>query len=83
MGIILSGESFVLDEASERKIVELAKHALREKHCEEYDGLLKKFRNIIFLQEVTGYKKYLEHRHPEQVNQIFHLRAILNHQRTS
>jgi len=83
MSIILSGGNFVIDKESEDKIVELADKALKEKYADEYLELLRKFRQIIFLQEVASFKSFLEHKHPEQVNDIYHLRAILNHERTS
>jgi len=81
MGIVLSGGNFVLDLESEKNIIELSDQALKKKYSDEYDGLLKKFREIIFLQEVASFKNFLEHKHPEQVNNIFHLRSILNHER--
>jgi len=81
MGIILLDGNFILDQESEKKIIELADKTLKEKYADEYDYLLKKFRDIVFFQEVASYKNYLEHRHPEQVNQIDHLRSILNNKR--
>ena len=81
MSIILSGNQYVLDKESENKIIELAVSSLKERHLSEYQSSLEKFREIVFLQEAAKQKKYLETRHPEQVDQIRNLRAILNHER--
>lgn len=82
MSITLSGGNYVLDKDSENKILELAANNLKERHKEEYEQSLQKFRELVYLQEVAQYKRYLETRHPEQVNQIYDLRAILNHERS-
>lgn len=81
MSIILSGNQYILDKESESKIVELAIASLKERHTAEYQSSLEKFREIVFLQEVAKQQRYLETRHPEQVDQIYNLRAILNHER--
>jgi len=81
MGIKLSGNTFILDQESENQIVELSINALKSSHKEEYESNLSKFRGIVFKQEVARMKKYLETKHPEEVNMIFRLRAILNHER--
>ena len=81
MGIMLSGNNYVLDKDSEGKILEMAMADLKERHSDEYKMSLERFREIVFLQEVAKQKKYLENRHPEQVDQIYNLRAILNHER--
>jgi hypothetical protein len=81
MGIMLSGSRYVLDKESEDKILELATTDLKDRHSGEYQKSLERFREIVYLQEVAKQKKYLETRHPEQVNQIYNLRAILNHER--
>ena len=81
MGVIMSGNQFVLDQEAETRIVNLAAETLRNKYSEEYLTLLDKFRKIVFCQEIANFKRFLETRHPEQVSQILRLREILNHER--
>ena len=83
MSVIDSGGKFILDSASEEHIKKLANDALKQNHADEHQELLRKFRDIVYIQEVASLKKFLEIRHPEQVNQIYRLREILNHQRVS
>ena len=81
MSIMLSGSNYILDKESEDHIIVLAEKALKDAHKDEYNRNLLKFREIVFVQEVAKMKKFLETRHPEQVNAIVHLRAILNHEK--
>ncbi len=81
MGLIILGGNIELDKEAEDRIVELADKALKEKHAEEHERNLQQFRGIVFRQEVASMKKYLERRHPDQVNTISRLRSILNNER--
>ena len=81
MGIIFSGNNFILDDESEKKIVELSTNDVKDKHKDEYSLSLRRFREIVYLQEIANLKYFLESKHPEQVEQIYRLRAILNHER--
>lgn len=82
MGITFSGNQYVLDGESEDRIKELAFEAVMKRHQEEYEQNLTKFRDIVFRQEVASMKRYLETKHPEQVDSIIRLRGILNHERS-
>lgn len=81
MGLTILGGNIELDKDAENRIIELADKALKDKYSEEYQRYLQQFRDIVFRQEVALMKKYLEQKHPDQVNTIFRLRAILNNER--
>lgn len=81
MGLTILGGHIELDREAEDRIVELADKALKDKYAEEYQRNLQQFRDIVFRQEVASMKKYLERKHPDQVNTITRLRAILNNER--
>ena len=79
MGILFSGNRYVLDEDSEDQIKEISAKAVMDAHKGEYESNLLKFRNVVYKQEVAKMKRYLETKHPEEVDQIIRLRGILNH----
>ena len=81
MGIIFTGGRDILDKDSEDHIAFLAVDALKKNHDEELQLNFQKFRGIVFKQEVAKQKRFLETKHPEQVDAIFRLRGILNHER--
>lgn len=83
MGIIFSGGNGYLDKEAENKIVKLAVDELKSRHESEFKSSLKKFRRIVYTQEVSELKRYLESKHPEQVTMISKLRQILNHERVA
>jgi len=83
MGILYSGGKYVLDQDSEINIKELSTKAVMDAHKDEYEANLLKFRDIVFKQEVASMKRYLETKHPDQVDSIIRLRGILNHERAA
>ena len=81
MGIIYSGGKYLLDQESEEEIIRLSIDAVLKSHREELDQQKQQFAQIVFKQEVAKMKRYLETKHPEQVDSIIRLRGILNHER--
>lgn len=81
MGIVYSGGKYLLDQESEEEIIRLSVDAVLKGHADELENQKQRFSQIVFKQEVAKMKRFLETKHPEQVDSIIRLRGILNHER--